>query len=322
MGVNFTNRKLEEFNDFLYERRVAFVGLDKRCISIIDYFHRHNARISVFDKRTLDNLNVDIVEQIINYNINYSLGENCLKRLNRVDLIIKSSEYRPDEKEILEAENMGAIVVSTQDLLIELCPGKVIGIVGDYNVDIVYLLCTILKEAKYECFLDDNPNKSLLCRVNKMNSNSILIMPINEKELFSLKYIPDISIVDNIKTNVDESFMSYSEYIEAIRIYSNRQICKGRLVFNADTNFEDDYLLNNSNVTLYSVNKRLDNGIIFDNNTIKICYDGIRRHFMDDTYLKTMKVDDIANICATFACTLNLVGSDAQINFLNRAIGR
>lgn len=320
MGTCVVNKRLEQFNEFLYNRKVAFVGVDRQTIPIIDYFHRHNAKITIYDYRALEELDANIVERIINYNIIFSLSDKKLKNLSQAEFIVKSSSYRPDQKAFLEAESRGVIVVSIQDLIIELCSCKVIGIVGGYNVDIVYLLCNILPELGFKCYLDDNPRRPLLCRLNEIDKNSIIILPINEKELFSLKYIPDISIVDNICSSVDEKFMTYGEYLEAIRIFSNRQMCKGRLIFNADTDFDDNYILNNSNVILYSSNKRLNNGVIYDNNIIKLCDDGIRRHFMNISINK-FETGEISNICAVIACLINLVDNNMQVReFIKKSL--
>ena len=81
MSLNYINRNLEDFNNFLYGRKIAIVGLDNSSIPIIDYLHRHNAKIAIFDNRTLDKLHLNIVERIINYNMSYSLGKCCLNKL-------------------------------------------------------------------------------------------------------------------------------------------------------------------------------------------------------------------------------------------------
>ena len=134
--MQFINRKLDDFNEFLYGRKVAIIGLDKESLSIIDYLHRHSAKISIFDTRTLDTLNLNIIDRIIHYNIQYSFGEASLIKLKNVDMIIKSPEYRYDIKEIYEEESRGAIVTSVQELLIDLFPGKIIGITGNSDNEV------------------------------------------------------------------------------------------------------------------------------------------------------------------------------------------
>lgn len=317
MSLNYINRNLEDFNNFLYGRKIAIVGLDNSSIPIIDYLHRHNAKIAIFDNRTLDKLHLNIVERIINYNMSYSLGKCCLNKLKDIDLVIKSPEYRYDLKEFKELEDSGSVVTSVQDLLIELCPGKVIGITGNKDTSIISLLCDVLNKFKYECYLDNNPSRPLLPRINEMNSNTILILELNNKQLLSLNSSPNISIITNVLPELNDSFMTYEEYIHGLRNMFINQTEDGILVLNADNNMVNGLVSNYHNKTvLYSTSKRLNNGIVYDNDVIKICQDGLRRHLLKINSQKK-GLNYIQNICAIIASTSYFFDVDTQIKAIS-----
>lgn len=306
MGLNYINRNLEEFNNFLYNRKVAIIGLNKSSIPIIDYLHRHNAKISVFDERPLDELNIGIVNQIINYNMSYSLGELSLSKLKDTNLIIKSPEYRYDLNEIKTLVDRGAILTSVDELLIKLCPGKVIGIVGNYDDNMINLLQDILNNSGYNCYLDDNPYKPLLPRSNEMDTKSVLILQLSDKQLLGMDYYPDILTIVSAKNNYESPFLSYNEYIDTLKNLTLNQSKQGKLVLNYDDDIVRNFMTHSSNTILYSTSIKLDNGIMFDNDTIKLCNDGLRKHFLTIDNKVKKRYNYIANICACIASTLPL----------------
>lgn len=309
MGLNYINRNLEDFNRYLYKRKIAIIGLDKSSIPIIDYFHRHNAKISVFDERPLDKLQINIVERIINYDMSYSLGDLSLRKLKNVDLIIKSPKYRYDLEEILSAEHCGAILTSVNELLIKLCPGKVIGIVGCYSESLISMICMALRSSGYNCLLDNDSCRPLLPRANEMNPKSVLIIQFDEKELLGMDYNPDILIIADVKKELDDSFMTYEEYTSSLTTISLRQIQEGgTLAVNADNNPILQYLpLGNENIIPYSTYQKLENGVIYDRGTIKISKDGLRKHYVTIDKKDLHMNNHISDICACIAGTMKLI---------------
>lgn len=314
MVFNYINRNLEEFNNFLYNRKVAIIGLDVSSIPIIDYFHRRNAKISVFDNRTLDKLHINIVDRIINYKMRYSFGEHSLKNLRDEQLIIKAPQYRYDTKEIKDLVDSGSVLTSVQELLIKLCPGKSFGIVGNCDDNMISLLRDIITASGYHCYMDSNPYKPLLPRANEFDLNSALITELNPQDLYGMDIYPDFLTIANINYNDSVKTISRDEYKELIRRVAKNQVENGKLVINAD----DDDLLSlipnfSNNVVLYSTLKKLDNGIIYDNKTIKICNDGLRKHFMNIDNKYERKFNYISNLCACIANTLDISDEKSQI---------
>ena len=47
--MEYENRKLKEFEDFIRFRKIAIIGLGVSNIPLIDYMHEKKAKVTVFD---------------------------------------------------------------------------------------------------------------------------------------------------------------------------------------------------------------------------------------------------------------------------------
>ena len=77
----------------------------------------------------------------------------------------------------------------------------------------------------------------------------------------------------------------------------------------------------NGKVIMFSSKQRLDNGVIYDNKTIKSCEDGLRRHVIDVKNVKLRGIHNYENICAAIAATSSLVDIDTQIKAITKFAG-
>ena len=126
----FVNEKLQEFERYIKNKKVALIGLGVSNLPLIDYFADKGAQVTVFDKRNIDEIDKDILNNITARCINFSFGEHNLISLIGFDLILRSPTCRPDIPELKAEAIRGAIITSEIELVIEMCPGKVIGVTG------------------------------------------------------------------------------------------------------------------------------------------------------------------------------------------------
>ena len=124
------NKDLENFHNQLQESKVAVIGLGVSNIPLIKYLKNLNVDVTVFDKRNIEKLDNDIIKYLRENNIIGNFGDEYLKNLKGFDIIFRSPSCRPDVQEILEEKKRGAVVTSEIEMVIKLCPGKVIGITG------------------------------------------------------------------------------------------------------------------------------------------------------------------------------------------------
>ena len=115
--MSFENKKLEEFNKSLKNKKVAIIGLGVSNEPLIDYLNELQAKITVFDKRTAQNIDKKILRKIEKYDIVKYFGENYLSNLKDFDIIFKSPSCRPDLPEIEAEVTRGAKLTSEIELV-------------------------------------------------------------------------------------------------------------------------------------------------------------------------------------------------------------
>lgn len=323
MSYNFINRKLEEFNKYISNKKIAIIGIGVSNIPLLDYFHQNNAKVTIFDRKTLDILDNKVVEKISKYNIDYSLGENYLSKLSGFDIIFRSPSCRPDTKELVEEAKHGAIITSEIEMLIKLCPGTVIGITGsDGKTTTTSLTYAILKEKGYDCYLGGNIGIPLFTKLNEMTPESIVVLELSSFQLMNMEISPNISVINNISPNHLDIHKSYEEYIDCKKNIFKHQSSDGIVVLNADNEITNKMKSEaNGKVIMFSSKQRLDNGVIYDNKTIKSCEDGLRRHVIDVKNVKLRGIHNYENICAAIAATSSLVDIDTQIKAITKFAG-
>ena len=165
--MEYVNERLVEFNRYLRNRKVALIGLGISNIPLLDYLYNLQAKVTVFDDRSIEDIPKDIMDKITRYTFEFSFGENNLAKLNGFDLIFRSPSCMPTRKELKQAEDSGAIVTSEIEMLMEIAPCKIVGITGsDGKTTTSTLIYEILKEAGYNVYLGGNIGTPLFTKLN------------------------------------------------------------------------------------------------------------------------------------------------------------
>ena len=125
--MKYVNNKLQEFNNFIKNKKVAIIGLGVSNIPLIDYLYNLGSKIVLFNNKQVDN---NILDIIYKYKLEYYFGDTYLSKLNGFDVIFRSPSCRPDLPEIKREVERGAVLTSEIELVLELCPGTVIGVTG------------------------------------------------------------------------------------------------------------------------------------------------------------------------------------------------
>jgi UDP-N-acetylmuramoylalanine--D-glutamate ligase len=126
----FINEKLQEFERYIFNKKVALIGLGVSNIPLIDYFIEKGAHVTVFDNRNIDEIDPEVVSKITSQCVRFSFGKHNLVNLVGFDLIFRSPTCRPDSPELIAESIRGAIITSEIEMVLDLCPGKVIGVTG------------------------------------------------------------------------------------------------------------------------------------------------------------------------------------------------
>ena len=311
--MNYINEKLEEFNNWLKNKKVAIIGLGVSNGPLIEYMQEKQAIVTVFDKRNEEKIDSDILRKIEKYKIEKHFGENYLSNLKEFDIIFKSPSCRPDLPEIEAEVKRGARLTSEIELVLELAPCKIIAVTGsDGKTTTTSLIYEILK-SKYKCYLGGNIGNPLFTQIKSMRPEDIVVLELSSFQLMTMKKSPNVAVITNVTPNHLDIHKSYEEYINAKANIFKNQKENDKLILNYDNDITRNFAKTaKSKITFFSSKEKLDNGVIFDNGIVKISEDGLRRHILKLKDTKLRGIHNAENICAAIAATNELVDIETQ----------
>lgn len=311
--MEYINEKLNEFNENIKGKKVAIIGLGVSNKPLIEYLYNLGTRITVFDNREPEKIDTDIWDEVTKYNLKYYLGEDYLANLKGFDYIFRSPSCRPDLPEIEAEVKRGAILTSEIEMVLKLAPCKTVGITGsDGKTTTTSLIYEILKK-KYRCFLGGNIGMPLFAKISEMKPADIVVLELSSFQLMNMELSTDVAVVTNISPNHLNVHKDYQEYIDAKANIFKYQNENGTLVINYDNDITRNFAKQaNSKVVYFSRKEKLPNGVIFDEDTVKICDNDLRRHVINRKDVKIRGLHNIENICAAIAATKDLVSPEEQ----------
>ena len=307
--MSYINNDLMELNKYLKNRKVAIIGLGVSNIPLIDYMHKYGAKVTVFDNRNIEGIPKDVLKKITDYTMDFSFGTNYLSKLKEFDIIFRSPSCLPTVPELIEEAKRGAIVTTEIELLMKLCPGKIIGVTGsDGKTTTTSLIYEILKLNGFNCYLGGNIGAPLFTKLEKMEPEDIIVLELSSFQLMGMEISPDISVITNITPNHLNVHSSYEEYIQAKKNIFKYQNENGIVVLNYDNLLTREAAKEaNGKVVYFSSQNKLNDGIILDGNIIKECNDKLRRHILNTNSVNLRGIHNYENICAALAATKSLV---------------
>lgn len=321
--MEYKNEKLEEFCNYIKYKRVAVIGLGVSNIPLIDFLYELRADITVFDKRDIDKIDENILENIKIKGIKYAFGDKYLEKLKDFNVIFRSPSCRPDLPEIIEELSRGAILTSEIEMLMELCPGLIIGVTGsDGKTTTTSLIYNIIKNKGYNCYLGGNIGIPLFSKVGEMKPEDVVVLELSSFQLMNMKTSPNIAVITNISPNHLDIHKSYEEYIESKKNIFKYQSDKDTLVLNYDNDITREFEKEaNGKVIFFSRNHKLNDGVILDEDIIKICDNKLRKHILNTKNMKLRGKHNYENACAAIAATKGLVDTETQVDTIKNFKG-
>ncbi len=313
--MNYNNEKLKEFNEYIRFRKVAVIGLGVSNLPLLDYLYEKKAQVTVFDERNIDEIPQDIINKINTYEFKYSFGRNCLENLKGFNLIFRSPSCLPTKPELQEEANRGAIVTTEVEMLMEMCPCKIIGVTGsDGKTTTTSMINAILRKAGYNTFLGGNIGTPLFTRLPEIKPDDIVVLELSSFQLMNMHVSPDIAVITNITPNHLNIHKDYEEYIEAKKNIFKNQNENGILILNYDNDITRSCAKETKGkVIFFSSKEKLDNGFIVDENVIKECEDKVRKHILNTDEVILRGNHNFQNIATALAATKALVDIDIAV---------
>ena len=321
--MSFVNTKLEEFNNYLDGRRVAIIGLGVSNIPLIEYMHEVGAETVIFDQRDIDHIPSEIMSKIIYYDMEYSLGEDYLSKLIDFDIIFRSPSCLPTEPALQLEASRGAIITTEIEMLMELCPGKIIGITGsDGKTTTTTLIYNIIKEAGLNCYLGGNIGIPLFTKVAEMTPEDYVILELSSFQLMGMEISPSISVVTNVTPNHLNIHTDMEEYIDAKKNIFKHQDENGILILNYDNEITRSFAEEaKGKVIFFSVENKLTEGYMVDNKNIKYCQGEFRTHLLETKEMNLKGIHNYMNSACAIAATKNIVPQEVAIKTISEFKG-
>lgn len=313
--MEFVNQKLIEFNNYLRGRKVAVIGLGVSNIPLIDYLHDLKSNVTFFDGKEIDDIDKRIVDKIVNYGMSFSFGKGYLEKLVGFDLIFRSPSCLPTVPELAREAERGAIITTEIEMVIELCPGLVIGVTGsDGKTTTTTLIHEIIKEDGYNCFLGGNIGTPLFTRINEMQPEDIVVLELSSFQLMNMKVSPKISVITNITPNHLNVHSDMEEYVEAKKNIFKFQDKDGLLILNYDNEITRSCAEEApGKVVFFSSKDKNINGYLVDTDDgkIKVSENGLRKHVFDTRVMKLRGVHNFENATCAIIATKDLVKKES-----------
>lgn len=313
--MEYKNKKLEEFNKNLFNKKVAIIGLGVSNIPLIDYMYDKKAKVTVFDDREEEKIPKEIINKIKEYKFETSFGKNNLSKLKGFDIIFRSPSCMPTKPELEEEAKRGAKVTTEIEMLMEMCPAKIIGVTGsDGKTTTTSLIYEILKKAGYNTYLGGNIGTPLFTKLEEMKPEDIVVLELSSFQLMGMKISPHIGVITNITPNHLNIHKDYEEYIDAKKNIFKYQNENDIVILNYDNEITRNAAKEAmSKVVFFSHKEKLENGFIVDEKIIKECEDDIRKHIIDTKDIILRGEHNFENVATALAATKTLVSQDIAV---------
>ena len=313
--MEFENKRLQEFEDYIRFRKVAIIGLGVSNIPLLDYMYENQARVTVFDDREIDSIPKEIMDKITSYGFDFSLGKDNLKKLKNFNIIFRSPSCLPTKPELQAEEERGAIVTTEIEMLMKMCPCKIIGVTGsDGKTTTTSLIAAILKQGGYTVHLGGNIGTPLFTKLSRIKPEDIVVLELSSFQLMGMQVSPNIAVITNITPNHLNIHKDYDEYIDAKKNIFKYQNEDDTLILNYDNEITRNCSKEaKGKVIFFSGKEKLDNGYIVDNKIIKECDDKIRKHILNGNEVILRGEHNYENIATAIAATKGLVSMDDAI---------
>ena len=276
---------------------------------------RFGAEVVVFDEKTIDKIENDVINKVICYEMEYSLGENYLSKLIDFDIIFRSPSCLPTNPAIQLEASRGAVVTTEIEMLMKLCPGTIIGVTGsDGKTTTTNLIYEILKAGGYNCYLGGNIGTPLFTKVNEMKPEDIIVLELSSFQLMDMNVSPKISVVTNITPNHLNIHEDMEEYINAKKNILLHQTENDTVILNYDNDITKNFSKDaKGKVIFFSNVAKISSGYMVDKKSIKFCKGDFRTHILETKDMKIRGLHNYMNAAAAIAATKDYVNLDVAV---------
>lgn len=263
------NSALMEYFNSLKGKRVAVIGLGVSNRPLVEGLLGAGVPVTVCDRRRREEFN-GLIETLERRGMTAALGPDYLEHLNGADIIFRTPGLRPDVPQIAQAVAAGAELTSEMEAFLNLCPCRIIAVTGsDGKTTTTTIIAGLLKAAGYRTFVGGNIGHPLLCQLDSIRPDDMVVLELSSFQLMTVRQSPGIAVVTNLAPNHLDVHKDMAEYVAAKRnIFAYQDGCD-RLVLNADNEITAGFAQEaRGAVTLFSRRRTVEGGVYLREKTV------------------------------------------------------
>ncbi|MBL7159178.1 UDP-N-acetylmuramoyl-L-alanine--D-glutamate ligase [Candidatus Microgenomates bacterium] len=182
-------------------KKAAVLGFSIEGMATTRYLLKAGARVIVCDQNSPQKLEENL-KKIKADEVLLQLGKNCLKNLNQFEILFRTPGMPLWHPELITAKKAGVQISSQTKLFFDLCPCPIIGVTGTKGKGTTAsLIFEILKTAGKNVFLGGNIGNPPIEFLDKLTSDSWVILELSSFQLEDLEASPHIAVVLNITSD-------------------------------------------------------------------------------------------------------------------------
>lgn len=307
----------EEYIHRLQGKRVAVIGIGVSNVPLIKLFLRKGIAVTACDQKTRDAFgDAVLLQELETLGAELKLGEHYLDGLDQ-DVIFRSPGIRPDLPAFVAARARGSEITSEMEVFFHVCPCKVIGVTGsDGKTTTTTIIAKLLEAAGYRVHLGGNIGRPLLPEMESICSDDVAVLELSSFQLMTIDTSADIAVVTNLAPNHLDIHRGMEEYIAAKKNIFIHQNPAQKVVLNRDNEITLGFVSQaRGQVTLFSRQNLLEEGVVLENNVICVKKDGKTRAVLPVDEILIPGVHNIENFQAAIAAVDGLVPDEVIRRF-------
>ncbi|MEI8216708.1 MAG: UDP-N-acetylmuramoyl-L-alanine--D-glutamate ligase [Eubacteriales bacterium] len=257
-----------EFN----KKRILVVGLGKSGTSAVSLLLAESSIISVYDKKTKDELDKELLKKLQENNITMFLSEEP-KNMEDFDLLIVSPGVPLDIPFIARAKELGIVIIGELELGYQFCKGKFVAITGtNGKTTTTTLIGEIFKKSGKDAYVVGNIGTPVINNARESTKDSWFITETSSFQLETIsEFHPVVSVLLNITPDHMDRHKTMEGYGEAkARIFEN-QGSEDFFIVNYDDKIAYGYSEHcKAKVVPFSRSQKLEFGCFVDGENIVI----------------------------------------------------
>ena len=225
---------LQEYFDTLKGKRIFVIGIGVSNTPLIEKMLDAGLDVTACDKRERGAFG-GAIEQLEERGLRTWLGADYLEHLGHADVIFRTPGMRPDLPQLVRAVDRGAELTSEMEAFFSLCPCRIIAVTGsDGKTTTTTIIAGLLKAAGYRVFVGGNIGRPLLCDVDEIHPDDIVVLELSSFQLMTMKQSPSVAVVTNLAPNHLDVHKDMDEYVDSKCNIFRHQESEDKLILNGD----------------------------------------------------------------------------------------